>query len=140
MAPEKFFFVPGLAVAVIDRPELAVGGGVLHHKGLIRYPAFCVLDGGMSGIPPLRQAGQSAFQFSVAADPMLCQEVHSPGGLFQIVQLRPMCKPGALLCLDVVLNVNEQTDVLRDRCFALRAAFTSAPKVSKPGQSLMFAI
>ena len=31
-------------------------------------------------------------------------------------------------------------NVLRDRCFALRAAFTSAPKVSKPGQSLMFAI
>ena len=31
-------------------------------------------------------------------------------------------------------------NVLRDRCFALRAAFTSAPKVSKPGQSLIFAI
>ena len=31
-------------------------------------------------------------------------------------------------------------NVLRDRCFALRAAFTSAPKVSKPGQSSMFAI
>lgn len=110
MAPEEFFFVPGLAVAVIDRPELAVGGGVLHHKGQIRYPAFCVLDGGMSGIPPLRQAGQSVFQFFIAADSMLCQEVHGPGGLFQIIQLRPMREPGALLCLDIVLNVNEQAD------------------------------
>ena len=110
MAPEKFFFVPGLAVTVIDRPELAVGGGVLHHKGQIRHPAFCVLDGGMSGIPPLRQAGQSAFQFSIAVNAVLHQEVHGPGGLFQIVQLRPMREPGALLCLDVVLNVNEQAD------------------------------
>lgn len=110
MAPEKFFFVPGLAVAVIDRPELTVCGGVLHHKGQIRHPAFCVLDGGMNGIPPLRQAGQSAFQFSIGGDPMLRQEVHGPGGLFQVVQLRPMCEPGALLCLDIILNVNEQAD------------------------------
>ena len=94
MAPEEFLFIPGLAVAVIDRPELAVGGGMLHHKGQIRYPAFCVLDGGMSGIPPLRQTGQSALQFSIAVNAMLRQEVHGPGSLFQIVQLRPMREPG----------------------------------------------
>lgn len=111
MAPEKFFFIPGLTVAVIDRPELAVGSGVLHHKGQICYPVFCVLDGGMSGIPPLRQAEQSAFQFSIAAAPTLRQEVHGSGSLFQIVQLRPMGEAHALLCLDIVLDINEQTDL-----------------------------
>ena len=29
-------------------------------------------------------------------------------------------------------------NALRDRCFALRAAFTSAPKVSKPGQTSVY--
>lgn len=48
---------------------------------------------------------------------MLRQEVHSFGGLFQIVQLRPMGEACALLCLDIVLDINEQADlsVLRFR-------------------------
>ena len=48
---------------------------------------------------------------------MFGQEIHGLGGLFQIVQLRPMGKACALLRLDVVLNINEQADlsVLRFR-------------------------
>jgi hypothetical protein len=33
------------------------------------------------------------------------------GGLFQIVQLRPMGEACALLCLDIVLDINEQADL-----------------------------
>ena len=55
--------------------------------------------------------GQSAFQFSIAVNAMLRQEVHGPGGLFQIVQFRPMREPGIFLSLDIVLDINEQTDL-----------------------------
>ena len=48
---------------------------------------------------------------------MFRQEIHGLGGLFQIVQLRPMGEACALLCLDVILDINEQADlsVLRFR-------------------------
>ena len=71
----------------------------------------------MSGIPALRHGGQLAFQFSIAAYPVFGQEIHGLGGLFQIVQLRPMGEACALLCLDVILDINEQADlsVLRFR-------------------------
>ena len=65
----------------------------------------------MSGIPARRHGGQPAFQFLIAADAILRQEVHSFGGLFQIVQLRPMGEACALLCLDIVLDINEQADL-----------------------------
>ena len=42
---------------------------------------------------------------------MLGQEIHGLGGLFQIVQLRPMGEACALLRLDVVLDINEQADL-----------------------------
>ena len=42
---------------------------------------------------------------------MLSQEIHGLGGLFQIVQLRPMGEACALLCLNVILDINEQADL-----------------------------
>lgn len=42
---------------------------------------------------------------------MFGQEIHGLGGLFQIVQFRPMGEACALLRLDVVLNINEQADL-----------------------------
>ena len=42
---------------------------------------------------------------------MFGQEIHGLGGLFQIVQLRPMGEACTLLRLDVVLNINEQADL-----------------------------
>ena len=58
------------------------------------------------------QAVCAGFIYALnAADAMLRQEVHSFGGLFQIVQLRPMGEACTLLCLDVVLDINEQTDL-----------------------------
>lgn len=83
---------------------------MLLDQGQLRDPGLCVLDGGMRSIPLFRHDGQSLFQFFIAADPMLRQEVHGSGGLFQVVQLRPMREPGALLGFDIVLDINEQTD------------------------------
>ena len=42
---------------------------------------------------------------------MFGQEIHGLGGLFQIVQLRPMGEACALLCLNVILDINEQADL-----------------------------
>ena len=42
---------------------------------------------------------------------MFGQEIHGLGGLFQIVQLRPMGEACAPLCLDVILDINEQADL-----------------------------
>ena len=53
----------------------------------------------------------TAFQFLIAADAMLRQEVHGFSGLFQIVQLRTMGEACALLCLNVILDINEQADL-----------------------------
>lgn len=71
----------------------------------------------MSGIPACGYCVQFAFQFSITAYPVFRQEIHGLGGLFQIVQLRPMGEACALLCLDVILDINEQADlsVLRFR-------------------------
>ena len=65
----------------------------------------------MSGIPACGYCVQFAFQFSITAYPVFGQEIHGLGGLFQIVQLRPMGEACTLLCLDVVLDINEQTDL-----------------------------
>ena len=59
----------------------------------------------MSGIPACGYCAQFAFQFPIAAYPMFGQEIHGLGGLFQIVQFRPMGEAGALLCLDVILDI-----------------------------------
>ena len=73
--------------------------------------AFYPLNLRMSGISARRHGVHLAFQFLIAADAMLRQEVHGFSGLFQIVQLRPMGEACALLRLDVVLNINEQADL-----------------------------
>ena len=65
----------------------------------------------MSGIPACGYCGQFAFQFSITAYPVFGQEIHGLGGLFQIVQLRPMGEACTLLCLDVILDINEQADL-----------------------------
>ena len=65
----------------------------------------------MSGIPACGYCVQFAFQFSITAYPVFGQEIHGLGGLFQIVQLRPMGEACALLCLDIVLDINEQADL-----------------------------
>ena len=90
---------------------------MLHHKGKFGTSAFYPLDLCMSGIPACGYCGQFAFQFSITAYPVFRQEIHGLGGLFQIVQLRPMGEACALLCLDVILDINEQADlsVLRFR-------------------------
>lgn len=66
------------------------------------------LDPFNSGVPLLRGGVQSPSQFLVAVAPMLRQVVHGSGRLFQVVQLRPVREPGALLRLDIVLNINKQ--------------------------------
>ena len=65
----------------------------------------------MSDIPACGYCGQFAFQFSITAYPVFGQEIHGLGGLFQIVQLRPMGKTCALLRLDIILDINEQADL-----------------------------
>ena len=65
----------------------------------------------MSGISACGYCAQFAFQFPIAAYPVFGQEIHGLGGLFQIVQLRPMGEACALLCLDIVLDINEQADL-----------------------------
>ena len=62
MPPEEFLLVPGLAVLVIQRTELAVGGSVLHGEGqplhfLLRCPEFRLHSGGggCRSIAPLGQ-------------------------------------------------------------------------------------
>lgn len=84
---------------------------MLHHKGKFGTSAFYPLDLCMSGIPACGYCGQFAFQFSITAYPVFGQEIHGLGGLFQIVQLRPMGEACTLLRLDVVLNINEQADL-----------------------------
>ena len=84
---------------------------MLHHKGKFGTSAFYPLDFCMSGIPACGYYGQFAFQFSITAYPVFGQEIHGLGGLFQIVQLRPMGEACALLCLDVILDINEQADL-----------------------------
>ena len=46
-----------------------------------------------------------------AADAVFRQEVAGFGDAFQILDGRPMAVARALLCLDVVLNINEQADL-----------------------------
>ena len=84
---------------------------MLHHKGKFGTSAFYPLDLCMSGIPACGYCGQFAFQFSITAYPVFGQEIHGLGGLFQIVQLRPMGEACTLLRLDIILDINEQADL-----------------------------
>lgn len=46
---------------------------------------------------------------------MFCEEVESFGSLFEVVDFRPMCKAGAFLGFQIVLNVYEQIYFLAGR-------------------------
>ena len=81
---------------------------MLHHKGKFGTSAFYSLDLCMSGISACGYCAQFALQFPIAAYPVFGQEIHGLGGLFQIVQLRPMGEACALLCLDIVLDIKEE--------------------------------
>ena len=98
---QEFLLVRGSLVLVIDGLVLAVGGGILGNQGQVYNSAFCFLDGCKGSVPGVCQSGQFTFQFLVAVDPMLCNEVDSLGRLFQILQLRPMLEPGTLFALDI---------------------------------------
>ena len=73
---------------------------------LFRIPqALPGADGsGSNGIAPFHQ-------FLIAADAVFGEKVHSGGRTFQILNGRPPLVSCALLGLDIVLNVNEQTDL-----------------------------
>ena len=74
-------------------------------------PLFCIPQafpgtdgGGGNGVAPFHQ-------FLIAADAVFGEKVHSGGRTFQILNGRPPLVSCALLGLDIVLNVNEQTDL-----------------------------
>ena len=50
-------------------------------------------------------------QFRITADAVFGEKVHGGGRPFQILNGCPPLVSGALLGFDVVLNVNEQTDL-----------------------------
>ena len=73
---------------------------------MFRIPqAFPGTDGcGGNGVAPFHQ-------FLIAADAVFGEKVHSGGRTFQILNGRPPLVSGALLGLDVILNVNKQADL-----------------------------
>lgn len=108
MPPEKFFLVSGLPVLVIHGAKLTIGGGVLHGEGqplhfFLCCPEICLHPGG-GGRRPVAPLGQ----FLIAGDPMFGQEVQRFSGPLQILDGRPVLVAGALLGLDIVLDVDEQ--------------------------------
>ena len=110
MSPQKLFLISGRLIAVIDRFELAVGADVLHLQGQFvdfrpSIPEVCFEadNGGRRRLAPIQQ-------FLIAADTMLRQKVGGIRNAFQIFDGRPAAIARALLCLDVVLDINEQAD------------------------------
>lgn len=108
MSPEELLLIPGLAVFLIQGPELAVGGGVLHGEGQPLHFLLCRSEirlhpggGGRRPVAPLGQVLQTS-------DAMLRQEVQCFRRPLQVLDGCPMLVAGALLGFDVVLDVNEQ--------------------------------
>src|SRR5699024_7863006 len=67
--------------------------------------AFPGTDGGSgNGVAPF-------YQFLIASDAVFGEKVHGGGRPFQILNGRPPLVSGALLGLNVILNVNEQVDL-----------------------------
>ena len=64
----------------------------------------CTDGGGGSGVAPFHQ-------FLIAANAVFGEKVHGGGCPFQILNGCPPLVSGALLGLDIVLNVNEQVDL-----------------------------
>ena len=106
-ATQEFFFVLRRLVSVIDRFQLAVGGNLLYQKRKVGNPLFRISQafpgtdgGGENGVAPFRQ-------FLIASNAVFGEKVHGGGRPFQILDGRPPLVSGALLDLDIVLNVNE---------------------------------
>ena len=96
---------------VIDGLQFAIGVDLLSQEGKVGDSLFCIpqalpgADGGSGN-------GIASFnQFLIAADAMFGEKVHGGSCPFQIFNGRPPLVSGALLGLDVVLNVNEQVDL-----------------------------
>ena len=100
-----------MLVSVIDGLQLAVGVDLLSQKGKVGDPLFRIPQvfpgtdgGGDNSIAPFHQ-------FLIAANAVFSEKVHSGSRPFQILNGRPPLVSGALLGLDIVLNINEQTDL-----------------------------
>ncbi len=65
VAPHKFLFISRPSVLIVDRFQLPIGGGVLHHKGELRAPCLDGLYLGMGAVPFLGDSGRPAFQFGI---------------------------------------------------------------------------
>lgn len=134
MPPEKFFLVSGLPVLVIHGAKLTIGGGVLHGEGqplhfFLCCPEICLHPGG-GGRRPVAPLGQ----FLIAGDPMFGQEVQRFSGPLQILDGRPVLVAGALLGLDIVLDVDEQAGLPGA---LLRLAGGAGPSGDPGGQCLL---
>ena len=108
---QEFFLVLRRLVSVIDWLQLAVGVDLLSQKGKVGDPLFRIPQvfpgtdgGGDNSIAPFHQ-------FLIAANAVFSEKVHSGSRPFQILNGRPPLVSGALLGLDIVLNINEQTDL-----------------------------
>ena len=134
MPPEEFLLVPGLAVFLIQGTELAIGGGVLHSEGqplhfFLRCPEVRLHPGG-GGRRPVAPLGQ-VLQTS---DAMLRQEVQRFRRPLQVLDGCPMLVTGALLGLDIVLDVDEQAGLPGA---LLRLAGGAGPAGDPGGQGLL---
>ena len=104
MPTQELFLVARLFVAIINGAALSVGIGILGNQGQFCYPAFCRLYRGKGAVPLICQSGQFVFQRLISINPMLGDEVQRFGSLFQILQLRPVLKPGTLFTLILIFN------------------------------------
>ena len=93
-----------------SRFQFAVGVDLLSQESkvgdsLFRIPqTFPGADRGSgNGVAPFHQ-------FLITADAVFGEKVHGGGRPFQILNGRPPLVSGALLGLDIVLNINEQAD------------------------------
>ena len=83
---------------------LHLQGQLVHLRPGIPEVCFELGDGGRRRFAPIQQ-------FLIAADTMLRQKVGGIRNAFQIFDGRPAAIACALLCLDVVLDINEQTNL-----------------------------
>ena len=107
MPPEELLLVSGLAVFLIQGPELTIGGSVLHGEGqplhfLLCCPEFRLHSGGGG-----RRSVAPLGQFLQTSNAMLRQEVQRFRRPLQVLNSCPMFVAGALLGFDVVLDVDE---------------------------------
>ena len=83
---------------------------MFHYKRKIGLPRFDCFDLGVYAIPVIRYGRKFFREPSIALYPVFGQKIYRPCRLFQVVQFCPMREPRALLCFEIVLNINEQAD------------------------------